>query len=172
MQPNCMATRHDEMFLRYRVAAAGVLLLICAIYAEEDWRGKHTWTKLKAQLEARGGHLDWTNYVPASVPDDENVFAIPEMKRWFIGRGASALSSSLDAARTGFLRDLPGTALAIVTITDRGQKVAAGSADIVLDCDADLRTFSLATDETAKQRADEVIPLIAMDDVPLEAAIT
>jgi hypothetical protein len=125
MQPKGMTSKHDERLLSYTLAAAGVLLLICAIYAEEDWRGKHTWTKLKAQLEAQGGHLDWTNYVPASVPDDENVFAVPEMKRWFIGRGGSALSSGLDAARTGFLRDLPGTALAIVTMTGRGQKVAA-----------------------------------------------
>jgi hypothetical protein len=27
--------------------------------------------------------LNWTNYIPATVPDDRNVFGVPEMLRWF-----------------------------------------------------------------------------------------
>ena len=45
-----MTTKHDERLLRYGLAAVGLIALICAIYFEEDWRGKHTWKKLNALL--------------------------------------------------------------------------------------------------------------------------
>jgi hypothetical protein len=45
--------------------------------------------------------LDWTNYIPAAVPENLNIFGVPEMVRWFhslIGLGWSDLARTLPSA--------------------------------------------------------------------------
>ena len=78
---------------RCLLGAAVLLTLIAAFYTEESWRGKRAWENCKRELEAKGIKMDWANYIPAPVPDDQNVFAVPEMRQWFLGRGANGFDA-------------------------------------------------------------------------------
>jgi len=55
-------------------------------YAEENRRGRRAWEQCKRSLKSQGIALYWTNYIPAEVPEDENIFGVPEMATWFNGR--------------------------------------------------------------------------------------
>jgi hypothetical protein len=67
------------------VFALGVLLmLVTMFYTVENWRGKRAWDHCRRQLEAKGALLDWSAYIPAPVPDDQNVFKAPWMEDWFV----------------------------------------------------------------------------------------
>lgn len=82
--------------LRRSLVGFGVLLtLIGLFYTEELWRGKRAWEKCKNGLIAQGVKFDWTNYVSAPVPEDQNFFGVPEMQKWFVGRGESELFKKL-----------------------------------------------------------------------------
>ncbi len=69
--------------------AGPILCLIVTVlfYCEENWRGQRAWEACKRHVKGQGIELEWANYIPAAVPDDENFFAVPEMQRWFVGRG-------------------------------------------------------------------------------------
>lgn len=73
---------------------AMVLVVIGLFYAEELWRGRHAWENCKHELQSQGVKLDWASYVPATVADDENVFGVPEMQRWFV-KGAVRADAEL-----------------------------------------------------------------------------
>jgi hypothetical protein len=47
---------------------------VATFYLEEDWRGKHTWNACKRALAAKGLAVDWSQYIPQPVPDDQNFF--------------------------------------------------------------------------------------------------
>ena len=69
---------------RWLFAAACLATLIGLFYAVEDWRGKRAWEQCRRELEAKGAVLDWNAFIPAPVPDDENVFKAPKMTEWFV----------------------------------------------------------------------------------------
>ena len=69
---------------RILIGLAILATLVAIFYAEEDWRGKHTWEQCKAELEANGAVLDWDKYIPPPVPDDQNIFKAPKMQEWFV----------------------------------------------------------------------------------------
>jgi hypothetical protein len=77
-------------------ALACVVILGASFYAEENWRGVEAWTDCKRSLEARGEILDWTNYIPAAVPDDENIFKAPKMTEWFVRQSITNYSNDLN----------------------------------------------------------------------------
>jgi hypothetical protein len=58
--------------------------LIGLFYAVEDWRGRRAWEQCRRGLEAKGAVLDWNAFIPAQVPDEENVFKAPKMTEWFV----------------------------------------------------------------------------------------
>jgi hypothetical protein len=91
--------------LRYAlICLAAFAATIALFYAEEDWRGRRAWENCKRELEAKGAHLDWAYYIPPPVPDDQNTFGVPEMQKWFEGRGSNELSTKLGAlANLSFL---------------------------------------------------------------------
>ena len=62
----------------------GLSLLIAFFYAEEDLRGWLAWQNCRHALEAKGEVLDWNDYIPAPVPDDQNFFKAPKMTEWFV----------------------------------------------------------------------------------------
>ncbi|HXB58340.1 MAG TPA: hypothetical protein VNU95_02190 [Candidatus Acidoferrales bacterium] len=62
----------------------GLSALIVTIYVEEDWRGKLDWGNCKRELEAKGQSVDWNDYIPPAVPDDQNFFKAPKMQEWFV----------------------------------------------------------------------------------------
>lgn len=68
---------------RILIGVAGLIALITVIYIEEDWRGKRVWENYKRSLAAKGEALDWNAYIPAPVPDDQNVMKAPHMEEWF-----------------------------------------------------------------------------------------
>ena len=51
--------------------------LIALFYAEEDWRGWHTWNQFKHQWEAKGEKFTFASVVPPPVPDDQNFAMTP-----------------------------------------------------------------------------------------------
>jgi len=63
---------------------AALATLVAVFYLEEDWRGKNDWENCKRQLEAKGLVLDWDEFIPPSVPDDQNFFKAPNMQEWFV----------------------------------------------------------------------------------------
>jgi hypothetical protein len=74
--------------LRYfLISLAAFAVTVALFYAEEDWRGWRAMEKARRILAAQGEDLDWTRKIPAPVPDNENVFGVPEMQEVFTGRG-------------------------------------------------------------------------------------
>src|SRR6266404_349294 len=71
---------------RWLVISAICLVLMVLFYAEENRRGRRAWEQCKRSLKSQGIALYWTNYIPAEVPEDENIFGVPEMATWFNGR--------------------------------------------------------------------------------------
>jgi len=59
-------------------------------FAEENWRGQKAWENCKRDLKTQGRKVNWADYIPAPVPDEENVFGVLEMQRWFKGGNAAA----------------------------------------------------------------------------------
>jgi len=64
-------------FKRLLFGAACLATLIALFYAEEDWRGKHTWEKFKHEWEAKGEKFDLASLAPPVVPDDQNFALTP-----------------------------------------------------------------------------------------------
>ncbi len=101
------------MLRRWFFCTAALATLIALFYAEEDWRGKRAWEQRKIEMRARGIELNWETYIPATVPDDQNIFKAPKMQEWFVGRGIK----DLDRRLGNRLTDSVGTSNAIVTET-------------------------------------------------------
>jgi hypothetical protein len=81
---------------RYRLMGLVIFALTIALfYAEENWRGRRAWENCKHELETKGAKLDWSYYVPPPVPDDQNFFGVPEMQKWFVGRGSNEFTQKL-----------------------------------------------------------------------------
>ena len=105
--------------------------LLALFYAEENWRGKRAWENCRRALEAQGVKMNWAAYLPAAAPSNENVFGVPEMQRWFTGRGVTALS-----ARMSYPNDEQTNARMVVaelTIELPGRQAPSNNAATVLD---------------------------------------
>ncbi len=85
---------------RILITLAVLATLFAIFYTEEDWRGGRAWQSYKRELEAEGAVLDWSAYIPPSVPDGQNVFMAPKMQEWFQGRGMRDLSKRLENPKT------------------------------------------------------------------------
>jgi hypothetical protein len=95
---NLKSTRHGRKRFVIPAVCLGVIGLF---YAEEDWRGKCAWEQCKQAVASRNIPLNWTNYIPAAVPEDQNIFGVPEMVRWFSyqhGAGWSDFALALPSA--------------------------------------------------------------------------
>jgi hypothetical protein len=119
---------------RCLIGVAVVVTLIGLFYTEENWRGERAWENCKSGLEAQGIDFKWADYIPAEVPDDQNVFGVPEMQRWFNGRGATELSKKMT---------YPGTIRANVTNTfpnERSARLVVADLKIQLPTGSDSGT--------------------------------
>ncbi len=97
--PGLSNRRHKPR--RWFMFPAICLVLAGLFYAEEDRRGKRAWEMCNRTLKTGGIALNWTNYIPAAVPEDQNIFGVPEMLRWFSyenGGGWSDFARALPAA--------------------------------------------------------------------------
>lgn len=70
-------------FRRFLFGLACLVTLVALFYGEENWRGRHAWNKYRRALEARGERLDYRDFIPKPVPDDQNFAATPFLKAWF-----------------------------------------------------------------------------------------
>lgn len=94
-------TNRRHKLRRRLIVPAICLVLVGLFYAEENWRGKRTWEICKSALKTQGIALNWTNYLPAAIPENQNVFGVPEMVRWFSydhGAGWSDFARALSSA--------------------------------------------------------------------------
>ncbi len=95
-----LSNRRRKLRQQYIVPAI-CLVLVGLFYAEENWRGKRTWEICKSAIKTQGIPLNWTNYIPAAVPEDQNIFGVPEMVTWFSyehGAGWSDFARALPSA--------------------------------------------------------------------------
>jgi hypothetical protein len=58
-------------------SAACLITLIIAFYTVENIRAKIAWSKHVKELEAKGISVDFKDYIPPEIPDDENLAKIP-----------------------------------------------------------------------------------------------
>jgi hypothetical protein len=54
-----------------------LVALVALFYTVENWRGKRAWEKYKVELQAQGESLDWKDYIPPRVPDEQNFIKTP-----------------------------------------------------------------------------------------------
>jgi hypothetical protein len=85
---NPLPTKRWRKQRRCLAGLAVCLILIGLLYTEENRRGQSAWENCKRNLKAQGVEPDWAKYIPAPVPDNENVFGVTEMQTWFAANGA------------------------------------------------------------------------------------
>jgi hypothetical protein len=117
-------TNRWRVLRRCLIGLAAVVTLVGLFYTEENWRGKIGWDNCKATLAAKGIDLKWADAIPEQVPDVQNVFGVPEMQRWFNGRGPTELSSKM--AYPGTIRLDETNALA----SDKNQRLVVADLKI------------------------------------------
>jgi hypothetical protein len=64
-------------FQRFLFGLACIATVIGLLYAEENWRGKRAWENYKQEWMAKGGQFDFEDFIPPSVPDDQNFAMAP-----------------------------------------------------------------------------------------------
>jgi hypothetical protein len=118
------------MARRVLVSAAALITLLAVFYTVENWRGKRAWDNCRRELEAKGEVLDWAAYIPAPVPDDQNIFKAPKMQEWFVRKNLHSLvSSASNSSNTRQPFTLPaGAAKALLVAEVR--MVAPGATDL------------------------------------------
>jgi hypothetical protein len=83
-QTNSTQRKSWRIARRCLVAAGICLTLVCFFYTEELWRGKRAWEECEREAAAQGVDFNWAHHIPAPVPDEQNVFGVPEMQQWFV----------------------------------------------------------------------------------------
>jgi hypothetical protein len=91
--PEIFIFRWPRQFIRWLFSWRGVrrILIVLAwtatavalIYGEENWRGSHAWNQYRRELEARGEKVDFQEFIPKPVPDEQNFAATPIVQSWF-----------------------------------------------------------------------------------------
>ncbi|MGO8676919.1 MAG: hypothetical protein ACLQVX_13735 [Limisphaerales bacterium] len=69
--------RRGHNLKRALLSGACLAALAALFYAEEDWRGWHSWSRFKETWEARGEHFTLAEVVPPPVPDEQNFAMTP-----------------------------------------------------------------------------------------------
>ena len=136
---------NKRMVPRYLFCLACLATLLAASYAVENWRGKRAWEKCRRELEAKGEVLDWKAFIPAPVPDEQNVFKAPKMTEWFVRNSlAAAISGGATKSRNtnAPFAVVPDTAVykgrnlvADLTVVPTAGPLPSGKVDAVLQLD-------------------------------------
>jgi hypothetical protein len=69
---------------RWFFCTAVLVTVVALFYAEENWRGKRAWQSARRAIEASGVVVDWNQFIPPPVPDDQNIFKAPKIQEWFV----------------------------------------------------------------------------------------
>jgi hypothetical protein len=70
-------------FRRFLIGVVSVATLITLFYTVENWRGDRAWEKHKREMEAKGEKMEWADFIPAPVPDEQNFAMTPLLKPLF-----------------------------------------------------------------------------------------
>jgi hypothetical protein len=74
---------------------AGLILLVMAVIAVENWRGHRAWAQTQREMAAQGEKLDLRAFVPPEIPEEQNFAALPLFARLRY-RGGQGGATSLD----------------------------------------------------------------------------
>ena len=161
--------------LRAVIPLAGLALVVALFYAEEDWRGVRAWENCKRDMEAKGEVLDWTNFIPAPVPDGQNFFKAPKMAEWFVKNRSPDFTNEL-VKRLSFA-NTNSVVMAEVTVAPASSNVSPPlkNADLVLRYSSFgtsifLEANSSGENESSNSTNDAIVP-IQLTDCPITAAI-
>src|ERR1017187_5186833 len=101
------ATDHPDVFRvndslktwawRTLITLAILIVIGACFYAEENARGLRVWQKCEREITARGESLNWNDYLPAPVPDDQNFYKAALMAGWFVRKATNTSTSTLGA---------------------------------------------------------------------------
>jgi hypothetical protein len=145
--------------------------LIALFYLEENWRGQRAWERCKRQIEAQGASLDWSNYIPATVPDEQNILKAPIMSENFGERLPNDLGRRLGTLYQ-FAQEHSTNLLAEITIVPVTTNSSASAADLVLQYRySALVVPAVSTTNAQAQGPESLIQLIVMEEVPVTDAI-
>jgi len=64
-------------FRRFLFGLVSLITFIALVYVEEDWRSWHAWNQYKREQQARGEKFNFKDFVPPSVPEDQNFALTP-----------------------------------------------------------------------------------------------
>lgn len=127
--------RWPRSFLGWMLLLFGLAVLgVAAGYQEENWRGWRAWQACKSEIEAKGGLVDWAAFIPPKVPEEQNIFAAPNLMQWFSGNQGSrfqleltSLYQSSGTRTTNLVMEL--------TLIDPQAIENPGTKDFILECD-------------------------------------
>ena len=160
---------------RTLVGAAVLATAVAMFYLEEDWRGKHDWSKYKAELEAKGAVLDWEKYIPPHVPDDQNFFTVNT--NFYLRFVKQPTPEQSDAAQhlpwLQLSYDFPQSNLVVVaevTVVSSNASTVPNDADLYLHYDHSVLTTTTPGEDFSEPPS-PLIPVIDLKDVPLKTVI-
>ena len=81
--PDDRSKDRSPILRRLLFVAVVLAALIGLFYIIENQRGERAWSNFKKEMEIKGEHLDLDAFIPAPVPDDENILKVPLMESWF-----------------------------------------------------------------------------------------
>ncbi len=160
---------------RFLRACLAVLVLLAFAVLVENWRGRRAWEACKRELAAKGETVDWSAYLPAQVPDAENVLKAPRMAEWFVGGlGSNELLTRLsDVSLAEFVNRRRSNAVAEVSVVAAIGPDDLKSAALILHYNC--QSLSLADPKAAAAKTpvaqSPILPLIRFEEVPLTKAI-
>ena len=71
---------------RFLAVFGALVILIVIFYAEENYRGQRAWNLYRDELEAKGEKLDFAEFIPPPVPDDQNFAMAPIVVSSYAGK--------------------------------------------------------------------------------------
>jgi hypothetical protein len=102
--------------------------LIALFYAEENWRGKKSWERCRAELEKEGAVFNWDAFIPPAMPDDQNVFKAPNMQEWFVKGAGNELGQRLARETETFLK--ANTRTGLVQLAELQVRTPSSTVDV------------------------------------------
>lgn len=160
-------------WLRWSIfAIVGLILAIVLAFQVENWRGKWAWENYIKEMAAKGEVLDWEAFIPAPIPEEENIFAAPNMNFWFSKRTGTASSFPINlTGLSDFVLARQSNAMAQITIVSLIEPVILKEGEILLAYNPPSLSFSDTNPPVGSTQTNLIIPLIVMDEVPLADAI-
>lgn len=160
---------------RFLCACLVIVALLALAVVIENWRGRRAWAECKRELAAKGEVVDWAAFLPAPVPDAENILKAPKMAEWFGGgRGTNELLTRINGAPFAeFVNRRRSNAVAEVSVVAAIGPEDLKTADLILHYNCQVLSLANTNETVAKSPGlqSPILPLIQFEEVPLSIAI-